>query len=146
MPWRIALRDAETLACLVSRRQADPHEAQWALLEVRRAALIDLHLEGLIDRAEFVRRRDDLQGQIQALVPISTPILPAPKLTDLADGLPSLEDAEYMALLDDLDVHFTAQKGAHFHVRAPNFPIAQTRVGRFRISQPVRTAFGHASF
>ncbi|GHG34595.1 hypothetical protein GCM10017784_30590 [Deinococcus indicus] len=119
-----ALRDPETLTRLTNRPNADPHAPQRTLLETRRDALIDLHLEGLIDRAEFTRRRNDLQAQIHALTPISTPILPPPELTDLADGIPSLTEHEYMALLDDLDVHFTTHKGAHVEVRALNLPTA----------------------
>ncbi|WP_268243748.1 hypothetical protein [Deinococcus arenae] len=40
------------------------------------------------------------------------------ELTDLPERLPSLDDTEYMALLDDLDVHITTTTGAHLYVRA----------------------------
>lgn len=68
------LRTPEAMRALMTQdhAKADPHAEQREALEKRKAALIDLHLEGLIDRDEFIQRRDDLTRQIQRLSPIPT--------------------------------------------------------------------------
>ena len=84
----------------------DPHAEERDRLSERRAALVDLHLDGLIDRAEFKRRRDDLDARIQAMLP---PPLPVPDLPDMgayAEAAHALTDEAYRELLALLRVRW----------------------------------------
>lgn len=104
-----ALRDPRGLARLAAPTDppADPHSEERARLTERRAALIDLHLDGLIDRPEFVRRREELDTRLTTLTPP-----PAPAPADAPDGtlyatlIEQATPEEYLALLDLLDVQF----------------------------------------
>ncbi|UQN06807.1 recombinase family protein [Deinococcus sp. QL22] len=116
-----ALRDSEVLARLMATQPI--HDDQAVLrraLEARRDALIDLHLEGLIDRAEFTRRREEMQRQLEDLRPNIVTALP-PDLSRLAEGVPRLDAEEYQQLLSDLGVQFKV-KGTHVEVCALNVP------------------------
>lgn len=87
-------------------RADDPHRAERATLERRRDALIDLHLEAMIDRAEFVRRRDELQARIAALQPRAAQVPELTQARAYAEAVPLLGDAEYVELLKELRVRF----------------------------------------
>ena len=114
-------RETEVLARLMATQPIhDDQAVVRRALEARRDALIDLHLEGLIDRAEFTRRREEMQRQLEDLRPTIVTALP-PDLSRLADGVPRLDAEEYQQLLSDLGVQFKV-KGTHVEVCALNVP------------------------
>ncbi|MCD0164450.1 recombinase family protein [Deinococcus sp. 12RED42] len=103
------LRSPAALGLLLqqSAPAADPHADERTRLTERRAALIDLHLDGLIDRAEFVRRRQELDERLGALtpaIPLSVPEVPA--MHAYADAVEELRGEEYLSLLRLLQVRW----------------------------------------
>lgn len=104
-----ALRDPRNLAALAAHTAPppDPHAEERDRLTERRANLIDLHLDGLIDRPEFIRRREELDARITTLAPP-----PAPAPADAPDGtmyaalVEHATPEEYLTLLELLDVQF----------------------------------------
>ena len=87
----------------------DPHAAEREVLTRKLDALVDLHLEGLIDRDAYATRRADLQRRIALLCPPPPgPVAampPTPELARAALGSTLLELGEF---LDLLDVEFVA--------------------------------------
>ncbi|MFB9991270.1 recombinase family protein [Deinococcus oregonensis] len=106
------LRHPEALQRLAQSgtQQTDPGAAERAELEAQRGRLIELHLEGLIDRAEFISRRDALSVRIQALKPRPLPVQNLPELSAYADAVPLLSPADYVGLLRDFAVEFAGQE------------------------------------
>lgn len=102
----------------------DPHRGERAELERRREALIDLHLEGLIDRPEFLRRRDDLSARIERLRPQVTAPLPDMALVaGYRTAAASLEGEDYAALLRELRVRFEVAPDGTVTVQELSVPI-----------------------
>ncbi|WP_370567340.1 recombinase family protein [Deinococcus sp. DB0503] len=117
--------EAALVALMTSPEPAtDPHRAERLQLEQRRDTLIDLHVEGLIDRAEFTRRRNELQARITRLQPQVT--VPEPDMTLIAgyrQAAERLTGEDYTTLLRELRVKFEVAPDGGVRVLELNVPV-----------------------
>lgn len=102
--------DAPNLAQLLnahSSAQPDPYAEQREDLDAKMAKLVDLHLDSLIDRPTFERRRNALLIERANLepAPLPAPVLP-PDLSGLQAQLAGASAAELTELLELLQVRF----------------------------------------
>lgn len=122
-----ALNDPLTLTLLLAppARNDDPHREERETLERRRADLIDLHLEGLIDREEFRTRRDDLTRRIERLTPAPPQmVLPNDEIVDGYRAAAAMLDGDdYRALLRELAVKFEVVEGGAVQVKSLSLPV-----------------------
>lgn len=89
----------------------DQAEAERADLTRKLDALLDLFLEGVIDRHTYDARRSTLTARLGTLTPPPVPLRPPsmPARPDLAEAVRTCSNEELADILDILDVEFMAQ-------------------------------------
>lgn len=108
-----AFGDLQTLAMLASNvtPPPDPHQEERAMLERRKVHLVDLYMDELIVREEYVRRLGELERRLRELVlPVPEPVEIPPRLEGYVVAAETLEGEAFAQFLGELQARFTVSR------------------------------------